>query len=61
MNGTFCYTGNRNAFLVKRAQSGGVQFSRDPFNLVNKHSRKYAGYANEKVYFHHIPTCPMDT
>merc|ERR1711964_384830 len=28
--------GAQNAFLVKRAQSGGVRFSRDPMNLVNK-------------------------
>ncbi|WPH00840.1 Hypothetical protein R9X50_00367000 [Acrodontium crateriforme] len=42
-------TRNQNAFLVKRKQSGGIQLSRDPLNLVNKHSRKYAGYANEKA------------
>merc|ERR1711925_42425 len=40
--------GAQNAFLVKRAQSGGVRFSRDPMNLVNKHSRKHAGLVNEK-------------
>merc|ERR1712000_586115 len=28
--------GAQNAFLVKRAQSGGVRFSRDPMNLVDK-------------------------
>jgi len=33
-------TGRSNAFLVKRKQAGGVQFSRDPLNLLNKHSRK---------------------
>ncbi|KAK4569885.1 hypothetical protein LTR86_002854 [Recurvomyces mirabilis] len=38
-----------NAYLVKRAQSGGIQFSRDPLNLVNKHSRKYAGFVNPKA------------
>lgn len=43
------FTGKNNAFLVKRKQAGGVQFSRDPLNLVNKHNRKYAGYVNEKV------------
>jgi hypothetical protein len=32
--------GNNNAFMVKRKSAGGVQFSRDPLNLVNKHSRK---------------------
>ncbi|KAH8682985.1 ribosomal protein L28e [Tricladium varicosporioides] len=40
---------SQNAFLVKRAQSGGVRFSRDPFNLVNIHSRKYAGFVNDKA------------
>ncbi|KAL2383694.1 hypothetical protein RJZ90_002445 [Blastomyces dermatitidis] len=30
----------QNSFMVKRA---GVQFSRDPLNLVNKHSRKAIG------------------
>ncbi|MCJ1419387.1 hypothetical protein MMC32_005742 [Xylographa parallela] len=38
-----------NAFLVKRRSGGGVQFSRDPFNLVNKHSRKHAGFVNDKA------------
>ncbi|TKA28935.1 hypothetical protein B0A50_03346 [Salinomyces thailandicus] len=38
---------NQNAFLCKRKQAGGVQFSRDPLNLVNKHSRKYAGFVND--------------
>ena len=33
-------TGQNNAYLVKRKTSGGVQFSRDPYNLTNKHSRK---------------------
>ncbi|KAK5108296.1 hypothetical protein LTR62_008611 [Meristemomyces frigidus] len=40
---------NRNAYLVKRNQAGGVQFSRDPLNLLNKHSRKYAGFVNPKA------------
>ncbi|KIW96978.1 uncharacterized protein Z519_02369 [Cladophialophora bantiana CBS 173.52] len=40
---------NNNAFLVKRKSAGGVQFSRDPFNLVNKHSRKHAGFVNDKA------------
>ncbi|KAL2216895.1 60S ribosomal protein L28 [Thermoascus aurantiacus ATCC 26904] len=39
----------QNAFLVKRKTAGGVQFSRDPLNLVNKHSRKYAGFVNDKA------------
>ena len=42
-------TGTQNAFLTKRKQSGGVQFSRDPLNLLNKHSRKYAGYVNPQA------------
>lgn len=37
---TSATTGNNNSFLVKRKQAGGVQFSRDPLNLVNKNSRK---------------------
>lgn len=32
--------GMQNAYLVKRRSGGGVQFSRDPLNLMNKHSRK---------------------
>ncbi|KAI0155839.1 ribosomal L28e family protein [Pestalotiopsis sp. NC0098] len=40
---------SNNAFLVKRKTAGGVQFSRDPFNLTNKHSRKHAGFVNEKA------------
>ncbi|KAK3117563.1 hypothetical protein LTR53_000989 [Teratosphaeriaceae sp. CCFEE 6253] len=42
-------TRKQNAFLVKRKQGGGAQFSRDPLNLVNKHSRKYAGYCNAQA------------
>ncbi|KAI6793099.1 hypothetical protein KC363_g6084 [Hortaea werneckii] len=38
-----------NSFLVKRTQAGGVQFSRDPLNLVNKHSRKYEGFVNDQA------------
>ncbi|KAH8673688.1 ribosomal L28e protein family-domain-containing protein [Xylariales sp. PMI_506] len=40
---------SNNAYLVKRKTSGGVQFSRDPLNLVNKHSRKHAGFVNDKA------------
>ncbi|KAJ9612319.1 hypothetical protein H2200_003916 [Cladophialophora chaetospira] len=40
---------NNNAFLVKSKQHGGFQFSRDPFNLTNKHSRKHAGFVNDKA------------
>ncbi|KAL4898466.1 ribosomal L28e protein family-domain-containing protein [Aspergillus ambiguus] len=42
-------TRNQNAYLVKRNSGGGSQFSRDPLNLQNKHSFKYAGYANTKA------------
>ncbi|KAI1105878.1 ribosomal protein L28e [Jackrogersella minutella] len=38
-----------NAYLVKRKESGGVQFSRDPLNLTNKHTRKHAGFVNDKA------------
>ncbi|RDL35310.1 uncharacterized protein BP5553_07241 [Venustampulla echinocandica] len=41
-------TRNQNAFLVHRPQ-GGIRFSRDPLNLTNVHSRKYAGYVNDKA------------
>ncbi|KAI9697909.1 MAG: hypothetical protein M1836_004261 [Candelina mexicana] len=37
-----------NSYLVKRRTGGGVQFSRDPLNLMNKHSRKYGGFVTEK-------------
>ncbi|KAI4869513.1 ribosomal protein L28e [Hypoxylon rubiginosum] len=40
---------NNNAYLVKRKESGGIQFSRDPLNLLNENSRKYAGFVNEKA------------
>lgn len=48
---TVVSTGNTNSFLVKRRLGSGKQvvFSRDPLNLVNKHSRKYVGYVNDKV------------
>ncbi|KAL8359833.1 hypothetical protein RB601_007594 [Gaeumannomyces tritici] len=40
---------SQNAFLEKRKTGGGIQFSRDPMNLVNKHSRKAIGVqAGEK-------------
>ncbi|KAI2642559.1 60S ribosomal protein L28 [Xylaria nigripes] len=35
-----------NSFLVKRC---GIQLSRDPLNLTNKHARKWAGFVNEKA------------
>ena len=40
MNCADVVLGTNNAYLVKRKSGGGVQFSRDPLNLVNKHSRK---------------------
>jgi len=40
---------DNNAFLVSRKTGGGVQFSRDPFNVINKHSRKHAGFINDKA------------
>ncbi|KAI1212989.1 60S ribosomal protein L28 [Annulohypoxylon truncatum] len=40
---------SNNSYLVKRKDAGGVQFSRDPLNLVNKNSRKYAGFVNDKA------------
>ncbi|EFX00650.1 60S ribosomal protein l28 [Grosmannia clavigera kw1407] len=39
----------QNAFLVKRITGGGAHFSRDPLNLTNEHSRKYAGFVNDKA------------
>ncbi|MCJ1276902.1 hypothetical protein MMC21_004709 [Puttea exsequens] len=42
-------TRSNNSYLVKRKSDGGAQFSRDPLNLMNKHSRKYAGYVNNKA------------
>ncbi|KAF7544722.1 hypothetical protein G7046_g9727 [Stylonectria norvegica] len=40
---------NNNSFLAKTKKIGGVQFSRDPFNLTNKSSRKHAGFVNPKA------------
>ncbi|KAL6800505.1 ribosomal L28e protein family domain-containing protein [Trichoderma afarasin] len=42
---------SNNSYLHKTgaASNGGVQFSRDPLNLKNVHSRKYAGFVNEKA------------
>ena len=33
-------TGKNNSYLVKRKTAGGAQFSKDPMNLMNKHTRK---------------------
>lgn len=37
-----CGIGNNNSYLHKTgaASNGGIQLSRDPLNLTNKHSRK---------------------
>ncbi|KAL7945733.1 ribosomal L28e protein family domain-containing protein [Trichoderma barbatum] len=42
---------SNNSYLHKTgaARNGGIQLSRDPLNLTNKHSRKYAGFVNEKA------------
>ncbi|KAK7965080.1 ribosomal protein l28e protein [Apiospora sp. TS-2023a] len=40
---------NNNAYVVSRRTGGGVRFSRDPLNLKNLHTRKYAGFVNEKA------------
>ncbi len=39
-------TGTTNSYLVKRRAGGGVQLSRDPLNLMNKHSRKVVFTSN---------------
>ncbi|KAK1769298.1 putative ribosomal protein l28e protein [Phialemonium atrogriseum] len=40
---------SQNAYLVKRKDAGGVQFSRDPYNLANKNTWKHAGFVNNKA------------
>ncbi|BCR89065.1 60S ribosomal protein L28 [Aspergillus chevalieri] len=42
-------TRNSNSFLVKGRGADRPQLSRDPLNLQNQHSYKYAGYANSKA------------
>jgi hypothetical protein len=37
---SFVTAGNQNSYLVKRTKNAKVQFSRDPLNLTNVHSRK---------------------
>ncbi|KAK4138233.1 ribosomal protein L28e [Trichocladium antarcticum] len=39
----------QNSYLVKRSTGGAPQFSRDPLNLMNINSRKYAGFVNDKA------------
>lgn len=34
---------------MSRKTGGGAYFSRDPFNLANKHSRTHAGFVNSKA------------
>lgn len=34
---------------MKSKTAGGTQFSRDPFNLTNVHSKKNAGFINDKA------------
>ena len=36
--------GPNTAYLVKRRSGGGSQFSKDPLNLMNKHSRKVIAF-----------------
>jgi large subunit ribosomal protein L28e len=48
-NAKYRTTETNNAYLVKSKTAGGVQFSRDPFNVTNKHSKKYAGFVNDKA------------
>ncbi|EHK17727.1 uncharacterized protein TRIVIDRAFT_88756 [Trichoderma virens Gv29-8] len=42
---------SNNSYLHKTGarSNGGIQLSRDPLNLTNKHSRKYAGFVNDKA------------
>ncbi|KAH6603432.1 60S ribosomal l28 [Trichoderma cornu-damae] len=42
---------SNNSYLHKTGagRNGGVQLSRDPLNLTNIHSRKYAGFVNDKA------------
>ncbi|KAF2715342.1 ribosomal protein L28e [Pleomassaria siparia CBS 279.74] len=42
-------THNYSSSLVKRKQSGGVQFSRHPLNLRNQYTRKYEGAVADKA------------
>lgn len=54
------YTGNNNSFLAKSKIAGGVQFSRDPLNLINKNTRKHAGFVNAKVHTQITPEGPNE-
>lgn len=43
-------TGTTNSYLVKRKSGGRFQFSRDPLNLVNKHSKKVNSFVKKLEY-----------
>ncbi|KAF2666234.1 ribosomal protein L28e [Microthyrium microscopicum] len=38
-----------NSYQVKRRSGGGVNFSRDPLNLLNKQTRKHTGFINDQA------------
>ncbi|OLL27014.1 putative 60S ribosomal protein L28e [Neolecta irregularis DAH-3] len=40
---------NNSSFIVKRKDAGQVVFSREPLNLLNKHSFKHSGLSNAKA------------
>ncbi|KAI9337320.1 ribosomal protein L28e [Obelidium mucronatum] len=46
---TWLLTRNTSSFLVKRKGNTAIQLSRDPANLTNIHSFKYAGLNNKSV------------
>jgi len=38
-----------NSFQVKRRSNGGSDFSKDPYNLTNKQTRKHTGFINDQA------------
>jgi hypothetical protein len=44
-----------NSYQVKRRSGGGALFTRDPLNLVNKQTRKQAGFVNDEVGEYRTP------
>ncbi|KAK9376124.1 ribosomal L28e/Mak16 [Lipomyces chichibuensis] len=42
-------TRSNSSYLVKRKSGSGVQFSREPLNLTNKHTYVQSGLANSKA------------
>ncbi|KAK9369506.1 ribosomal L28e/Mak16 [Lipomyces kononenkoae] len=42
-------TRDNSSFLIKRKTGAGVQFSREPLNLTNKHTYVQSGLANSKA------------